>query len=76
MRISFLYRLFFRYIFVVIGYFYMRLRYGKYHKRRLMTDFASEYEYAGLTVVWMPILLVAIIVLSWALIHVGIFLLS
>lgn len=71
-----LYWLIFRHIFAVIGYFYMRLRYGKFHKRRLIIDFASEYENAGLTVVFMPILLVIIIVFSWALVHVGIFLLS
>lgn len=62
--------------FALIGYLYLRLRHGKYHKRILITDYAREYYYAGLTVVWMPVLFVAIIVLSWALINVGIFLLS
>ncbi len=71
-----LYRLIFRYAFVLVGYLYLRLRYGKYHKRRLIIDFASEYEYAGLTIIGIPVLILIIVAFSWALIHVGIFLLS
>jgi hypothetical protein len=56
----------------LVGYAYMRLRYGKYHKRQLIEKFARKYYYAGMTVIWMPVLLAAIIIMSWLLINIAI----
>lgn len=56
----------------LVGYLYMRLWHGKYHKRKLIKDFEKQYYYAGLSVIWFPVSIIAIIVFGWALIHVGI----
>lgn len=69
-------RLFLEFVHSLVGYAYMRLRYGKYHKRKLIEKFSRKYYYAGLTVIWMPILLVVIILLGWQLIFITIHLLK
>lgn len=63
-----------RIIHAPIGCLYMRIRYGRYHKRQLILKYARSYGYAGMTAVWVPILAIFCIVALWALIHVTIFL--
>jgi hypothetical protein len=43
------------------------MRYGSNHKRILEEKYSGEYHFAGLEVIWMPILTVVIIVMLWAL---------
>lgn len=62
-------RLLSRLFFSLVGYFYLRVRYGKHHKRKLIKDFGSEYYYAGLTVVWLPPLVLFVMVLGLALVY-------
>ncbi len=69
-------RLLIKAIHAPIGYLYMRLRYGKYHKRKLIERYARSYGWAGISAVWVPVVFVVCIVLLWALVHVGIFLAS
>ena len=60
-------------IYVPVGYIYMRLRLGKYHKHRLITDFNRRHYYAGMTIIWIPFLVFAILLMSWALINIIIY---
>lgn len=59
-------------VFPPIGYLYMRLRYGRYHKRKLIEKFDRDYYYAGQCVIWMPFLTIVIIISGWAVINVTI----
>lgn len=61
---------FFRLIYKGIGYLYMRIRYGKHHKRQLISKFAKDYYYAGLTIIWLPFCFVAVIVFAYALVWI------
>ncbi len=69
---SFLFQL----IHIPAGYMYMRLRYGKYHKRKLIEVFDGKYYNAGMVAIWMPILFGVIVIMTLALIYVGVILMS
>jgi len=59
-------------IYRLVGYLYLRIRYGNNHRHILTEKYNGDHVNAGMEAIWMPILTVAIIVLLWALIWIGI----
>lgn len=52
--------------FFVAGYAYLRIRYGIQHNAVLKKDFEDKYYLAGEKIVFMPLMIVFIIAMTWA----------
>lgn len=56
----------FRPLFFIAGYAYMRIRYGVQHDAVLKKDFEDKYYKAGEKIVFMPLMIAFIIIMTWA----------
>gem|GEM_PF-4750115 len=56
----------FRPLFFIAGYAYMRIRYGVQHNAVLKNDFEDKYYKAGEKIVFMPLMIAFIIIMTWA----------